>query len=282
MSLKKWFSGFLKREVVAPLDKQVLDAVRSRLTPNAQAIWDEQVSSLGRCQVIPVLGTEVDYWYRSGESPRSYPHYGREERRLATVRFRCDGIEYKARVYLVAGHLFSIVYSKDVRRIRRREDVEILSVQLHSDPMEPATPPTELQVVTDLNSFAPLKGWLADWVAEHGVMKIVFPLNPKEREALLRQRRLRLPADYLELLEQCDGFSSQEHSVLGVASMYEVGIGEEVYWLLAERGGAFIVAKEGDTQPRVYYIHHEDGVPAEEFTSFREALQYLLAQPNLP
>jgi len=185
-------------------------------------------------------------------------------------------------VYLVEGHLFSIEYSKDVRRIRRREDVEILSVQLHSDPMQPATPPPELQVVTDLNSLAPLKGWLADWVAEHGVMEIVSPLNPKEREALLRQRRLRLPADYLELLEQCDGFSSQEHAVLGVASTYEVSIEEEVYWLLAERGGAFIVAKEGDTQPRVYYIHHEDGVPTEEFTSFREALQYLLAQPNLP
>jgi len=148
------------------------------------------------------------------------------------VRFRCDGIEYKARGYLVVGHLFSIKYSKDVRRIRRREDVEILSVQLHSDPIQPATPPPELQVFTDWNSLAPLKRWLADWVAEHGVVEIVFPLNPKEREALLRQRRLRLSPDYLKLLEQCDGFSSQEHTVLGVASMYEVSIEEEVYWHL--------------------------------------------------
>ncbi len=202
MSLKMWFSGFLKREVVASLDKRVLDAARSRLSPDAQAIWDEQVIRLGRCQVIPVLGTEVDYWYRSGEPPRSYPYHEREVRRLAMVRFRCDGIEYKAR--------------------------------------------------------------------------------PKEREALLRQRQLCLPPDYLELLEQCDGFSSQEHTVLGVASMYELSIEEEVYWLLAKRGGTFLVPKEGDTQPRVYCIHHEDGVPNQEFTSFREALDYLLTQPNLP
>jgi len=75
MSLKMWFSGFLKREVVASLDKRVLDAVRSRLSPDAQAIWDEQVIRLERCQVIPVLSTEVDYWYRSGEPPRSYPYH---------------------------------------------------------------------------------------------------------------------------------------------------------------------------------------------------------------
>ena len=282
MSLEMWFSGFLKREVLASLDKRVLDAVRSRLSPDAQAIRDKQVIRLGRCQVIPVLSTEVDYWYRSGEPPRSYPYHEREVRRLAMVRFRCDGIEYKTRGYLVEGHLFSINCSKDVRRIRRREDVEILSGQLHSDRIQPATPPPELQVFTDWNSLAPLKPWLADWVAEHGVVEIVFPLNPKEREALLRQRRLRLPPEYLKLLEQSDGFSSQEHTVLGVASMYEVSIEEEVYWLLAKRGGTFLVAKEGDTQPRVYCIHHEDRVPNEEFTSFREALDYLLAQPNLP
>ncbi len=48
------------------------------------------------------------------------------------------------------------------------------------------------------------------------------------------------------------------------------------------RGGVFIVVREGDEQSRVYYFHHEDGAPSAEFTSFREALQYLIAQPNLP
>jgi hypothetical protein len=42
------------------------------------------------------------------------------------------------------------------------------------------------------------------------------------------------------------------------------------------------VAREGDQQPRVYYFHHEDEAPSAEFNSFREALQYLIAQPNLP
>lgn len=280
MSLKEWLSGLLKREVVAPLDRQVLNTVRSQLSPEAQVIWDEQVSKLGRCQII--LGTEVEYWYRRGESPRSYPHYEREERRLATVCFRCDGVDYKARVYLVEGRLFSIHYSNDVRRIRQREDVDVLSVQMHSDPMQATTPPPEQQAVTDVGSFRLFKGWVAEWVDRYGILEILTPISTEERESLLSQRRLRLPTDYLELLEQCDGFSSSECSVFGVTSMYEVGIGEEVYWLLAERGGAFIVAKEGDSQPRVYYIHHEYREPTAEFTSFREALEYLLAQSRLP
>lgn len=281
MGLKEWVMGIFRRGVIAPLDKRVLDAVRSQLTPDAQAIWDGQMSTIADCTFT--LGTSVQYYWSPPLEPSArYPHYPEEERRLATVRFRCDGIDYTARVYLVEGHLFGIEYSKDVRRIRRREDVEILSVQLHSDPMQPAPRPREPQAVTDLSAFPPLRGWLADWVAAHGVVEITTPLNPRERERLLRPRRLHLPADYLELLEQCDGFASHEHSVFGATSMYEVGIGEEVYWLLAERGGAFIVAKEGDTEPRVYYIHHEEGMPTAEFTSFREALEYLLAQSHLP
>jgi len=43
-----------------------------------------------------------------------------------------------------------------------------------------------------------------------------------------------------------------------------------------------LAAAEGDTQPRVYYFHHEEGKPTAEFGSFREALVYLLAQPHLP
>lgn len=280
MSLKEWLSGLLKRKVVAPLDRRVLNTVRSQLSPEAQAIWDEQVGKLGRCQII--LGTDVEYWFRRGESPRSYPHYEREERRLATVCFRCDGVDYKARVYLVDGHLFSINYSKDVRRIRQREDVDVLSVQIHSDPMQATTPPSEQQAVSGLGSFRLFRGWVAEWVERYGILEILTPVGREERESLLSQRRLRLPADYLELLEQCDGLVSSEYSVFGVTSMYEVGIGEEVYWLLAEHGGAFIVAKEGDSRPRVYYIHHEFGEPTSEFTSFREALEYLLAQPHLP
>jgi hypothetical protein len=65
--------------------------------------------------------------------------------------------------------------------------------------------------------------------------------------------------------------------------MWQVEVTDTRWWVLAERAGAvFIVAREGDQQPRVYYFHHEDEAPSAEFNSFREALQYLIAQPNLP
>ncbi len=64
--------------------------------------------------------------------------------------------------------------------------------------------------------------------------------------------------------------------------MWQVEVTDTRWWVLAGRGGGFIVAREGDERPRVYYFHHEEGAPSAEFTSFRAALQYLIALPNLP
>ncbi|MCL6475227.1 MAG: SMI1/KNR4 family protein [Firmicutes bacterium] len=282
MSLKAWLSTVFRREVIAPLDKQILDEVRKHLSPEAQAIWDEQLRVLRRCQLI--LGTEADYYPASPDEPTvRFPHHPEEERRLAVVRFECRNTVYQARIHLVDGRFFSITYSRDVRRIRKRHDVEVkvLSVELLSDPMRPDAPVSP-EVVSAPGLFPVMSGWLADWISQHPVLEMAYPMDAPERERWLNRRRLLLPDDYHELLKQCDGFITGDVDVFGISSMYEVNFGEAIYWVLAGRGGGFIVAREGDEQPRVYYFHHEDGTPSAEFTSFREALQYLIAQPNLP
>ena len=282
MSLKTWITTLFRREVIAPLDKQILDAVRKHLSPEAQAIWDEQLRVLRRCQFF--LGTEANYYPASPDEPTiRFPHHPGEERRLAVVRFECHSTVYQARVYLVNGRLFSIEYSRDVRRIRNRRDVEVrvLSVELLSEPMYPDSPVSP-RVVSDPSLFPVMGGWLADWISQHPVLEMAYPMDATERERWLHRRQLLLPDDYHELLKQCDGFTTGDVDVFGISSMYEVNFGEAIYWVLAGRGGGFIVAREGDERPRVYYFHHEEGAPSAEFTSFREALQYLIARPNLP
>jgi hypothetical protein len=282
MSLKTWITTLFRREVIAPLDKQILDAVRARLAPEAQAIWDEQLRTFRRSQLI--LGTEVNYYPASPDEPTMrFPHHPQEDRRLAVVRFEWHNTVFRAIIYLANGCLFSIHYSRDVRRIRKRCDVEIkiLSVELLSDPMHPDSPVSP-EIVSDPSLLPAISGWLAEWIAQHPVLEMAYPMDANERERWLTRRRLLLPDDYHELLKQCDGFTTGDVDVFGISSMYDVHVGEHIYWVLAGRGGGFIVAREGDQQPRVYYFHHEDEAPSAEFTSFREALQYLIARPNLP
>lgn len=280
MSIERWLP-WLRRHPLAPLDRVILGAVRRSLTPEAQTIWDRQIDAITRSYCI--LGKEVNYYTNPHTAVPRFPHTAQEVRRLATVSFEYTGTLYKARIYLVEGRLFSIEFSRDIRHIRKRQDIDVLSVDLHCDPMLSSLPIPRPEVVEKAQIRSRLRGWLAEWAERHTVNQVLEPVPPTDRELVLRQRRLEnLPQDYKYLLEQCDGFVGADYTVFGVSNMYEVGVGEEVYWVLAERGGGFIVAREGDTNEQIYFLHHEDDIPSRFFGSFYDALTYLVAHRDLP
>lgn len=280
MSINRWFR-WLKRVPVAPLEQAILDAVRQRLSPEAQAIWTQQVAAIAHAYCN--LGKEVNYYYASNFSVPQFPHTEREERRVATVHFEYANTPYKARIYLVEGHLFSIVFDRDIRSIRKQPAIRVLSVELHTDPMQASLPIPKPDAIEGSVAQLRFEGWLAEWTRRHPVHQALSALPQEVWNRLLEQRRLlHLPPDYKELLGQCDGFSGADYTVFGASDMYAAGLGADVYWVLAERGGGFVVAREGDAEAQVYFTHHEEEVPSRAFGSFQAALEYLLQRSDLP
>lgn len=144
---------------------------------------------------------------------------------------------------------------------------------------EPAPPQATDSEPLEKLSFT---GWLAEWAEQHPI-EGTPPLPEAARQQLLAERGLHhLPQDYRELLAQCDGCLGSDYTVLGVEGMYDVSLNDVVYWILAERGGGFIVAPEGDSEARVYFIHHEEETPSHAFGSFQAALAYMLSRRDLP
>lgn len=269
----------LRRDPVAPLERAILDNVRQHLSPEAQAIWDQQISAIVLSQCI--LGREVNYYIGRHTSVPEFPHIEQEVNRLATVSFEYGSVAYKARVYLVNGRVFSIEFNRDVRSVRKRRDIRVISVTLHTNPMQlsPRIPQPESIALAQVQP----KGWLAEWIEHYPIDIMLAAVSPEERKQALQHRGLQnLPEDYKELLEQCDGFAGGDYTVFGVSGMYEVSLGEDVYWVLAERGGGFLMAHEGDCEARVYFVHHEEAAPSQVFCTFRGALEYLLCRPDLP
>lgn len=278
--MRRWLS-WLRSDPITPLEKAILDAVRQHLSTEAQAVWDQQREAIGYSQCV--LGKEVNYYLVPDASVQRFPHAEHEVRRIATVRFERDGVPYKARVYLVEGRLFSIEFDRDIRRLRKQQSIRVVSVDLHADPMQASAPVPQPEVVEGALARSQFRGWLAKWAERHPIEQVLETIPSTDREQLLQRRRLQnLPQDYKELLEECDGFVGADYTVLGVSDMYEIALGDEIYWVLAERGGGFVVAREGDNETRVYFVHHEEGAPSQVFRAFREALEYLLGRQDLP
>lgn len=104
---------------LSDLEKLVLDAVRSRLTPDLAQVWDRQVQAINKVQRLPE-GVEVNF-YRMLKGRATFDeglafHNKTTELLLATVRVSCREVssELVARVWCVKGFLFSIEYSGGV------------------------------------------------------------------------------------------------------------------------------------------------------------------------
>ncbi|WP_312316901.1 hypothetical protein [Stenotrophomonas sp.] len=113
--MMKFISDLLSRKRrLSRLELLILDAVRARLGPKMQPLWDKQVASINRVERLPE-GVEVDFFrIRGGEayldSEIAFPNRT-EELHLAAVAVSTMGNILKVDVWVIGGYLFCIEYS---------------------------------------------------------------------------------------------------------------------------------------------------------------------------
>lgn len=262
------------RPVFTPLERQILSAVQGELQGEAASIFARQVESVNLVQRHGG-SREVNCYHMEGRRPRPdpglrFPDRARE-REMAEVRFRAGGKSWRATLILVEGFFFSIVFDRPAEAVQEQEP-EITAVKVLHDPMTPAAPLAARPMAGEPR----FSGWLAEWAARHELAEVLEPLPPGTREQRIAEIPAKLPADYLALTEQTDGFVIGDCKVFGLAAVYGISLDED-YHVIAEIDGRGVLAVEAGPRGRVFFLDYDEGVPRIELPGFREGMETCLA-----
>ena len=264
------------RPLLMPLEKKLLQEFGARLEPNARELLQRQISQINLIQrhsnskqvCFYSIRSGIPYWDPTAIFPaRSL------ELRLATLRFRVPGnvAVWCVDVILVEGHLFSLVFEPSPKGIAKREDIEVEHMILHQDPMQRVR-----EAVTQRVEAGELRlvGWLEDCRRRFELAEVYLPLPEEERSRLTALIRARLPDEYTQLVEQCEGLAVDGCVVFGLSQVYEVTLDKANYYLLAdiEGHGALAVRSYSDDE-LIYYLDYDGAEPRVSGRSFRAAME---------
>lgn len=225
--------------IFTPLERALLSELTARLRPDAADLFARQLQGINLIQRHANSREVCCYSMKHGtvhhDPTLQFANQDRELR-LATIVFSCMNSErhWTAKFFVVQGYFFSIVFDGDPKMIHECDTPNIEQLQIHYDPMQVSAHVAE-------SKRASTHPDLPDWInilSERGpISNINKPLSMKQRESFIHQLNTRFPADYLELVEQCDGLTVGVWSILGLSEVYEVHLPDSDYIALAELHG---------------------------------------------
>src|SRR5262249_23841078 len=172
-----------------------------------------------------------------------------------------------------AGFFFTIVFEPRAPRRRARGPALIDRVKTHIDPMKweaEVTPPPE---PADPRQFS---GWLRGWAERYPVSNATRPLSAEQRKKRLQNLSTQLPADYLELVSQCEGLTVNGCAILGLSEVYVVHLDDGDYYVLADFGGEGCLAvRSVSVDGTVYHFSYDGPGAINAGSSFRQAVEDL-------
>ena len=121
--------GASSKSPFTSLERRLLEELTQHLSPDACRLFSAQ---LERINLVRRIGREVCYWPRV----RGKVHHAPEIRfpnhtcqlKLAAIKFRLIPSQdvWKAEIFLVKGHFFSLVFSPRTPCAKTHEDVEVV------------------------------------------------------------------------------------------------------------------------------------------------------------
>lgn len=278
------FKVLRRRSRFASLERALLQALPAYLPEEARIILVQQIEAVNFVYRDRESG-EVNLYFSKKNPPPRFPNQ-RLEARWCTVYYRIPSkIDLlKVRLYLVNGHLFTLAFGKIYRQVASESEIHIEQVVFHIDVMQPVSeslpfPVREEKVASSLDH---LPRWCIDLGRQWHIEQVSAPLLPEEFQHRLQEIETTLPADYLEIVQVCEGFRVADAVVRGLTNVQVVHLPSGAYYILAERGGGYLGVQEGQKNGQVYYLHHEYSEPLAHFPTFAEALEYLLRRSDLP
>ena len=254
-----------------PLEKTLLSALESRLGPTAGDLLRKQIEEVELIQRHSDY-REVCCYAKRRDPSLTFPARAAEIK-FATIELRIpeQSTRWRADFHLVNGHFFSIDFTPTPKAIRTRTDIEIESAEILHDPMKTRPDVGSQRVeLTELH----LAGWLRDWAERYTLRELYQPLIATERDRRIAEIGVTLPADYLEVTSQCEGFKVNDCGIFGLSRVYEVVLPDWNYYLLAEIDGEGAVGvRAHSTDGILYYLDYGGESPARLKGSFHEVME---------
>lgn len=260
-----------------PLELDIINAVKARLTTDAAARLQQQVNAINKVQRL-AKGKEVNlYSMRRGravfDDALRFPADA-DEALLATVSLRHPEREavLKSELWLAKGRLFSLLFSRppgeffghfDARAIRPT----VADVSVHLDPLKPPLPTQPVDPST-------LRGWVKAWFESGLIGNLSVPLPEEQRTEKLASLDTVLPVDYIELVSQTEGATVGSSIVVhGLTSIRKVVSSEDNDYVLAEDNASstLLTVREGNNDTELSFLH-PDHPPLKAGNSFAKAV----------
>ena len=274
MRVRFWFRS--KNELY-PFEIRVVEAIKSRLKPNAAVLLQRQVDCINEVQRL-TQGKEINLYRVAHGKPAfddtlRFP--GAEgEMLLATVHLADPNgtATLKAEGWLANGRLFSLLFDKPPKRFFAGQDLqkarpEVASVILWADPMLGPEKATEAPADAPLTS-----GWPRDYLLTFRFADPRAPVVGPRRAAMIARVNSQLPHEYLELTEQVDGARSGDCVIHGLAGIRKVSTLGDAYYILAETQSRGLAVKEEDQSGQLYSLSYDSGDIVSLSRSFKAAL----------
>ncbi len=265
------------RNQLYPFEACVIEAIKSRLDPEAATRLQAQIDSINKVQRL-TDGKEVNL-YRVAHGKPAFDdclRFPQEEAEalLGTVHLTNPGspVTLKAEAWLVNGRLFSLVFDKPPKRFLAGHALDavrpaVADVTVWMDPMRER--PKGDEVLVDP---ATLSSWPQELFATCQLTDPRAPLAGTRRAALIAQIDAELPPDYLEFIEQMDGARARECKIHGLASVPKVALADDNFYILAEDDGGALAVKDGSRDGELYKLSYERDDVQKVNRSFRIAL----------
>jgi len=228
MRVFDWFRQICSGGALRSWEREVLSAVSRSVSVDARRIFDCQIKQITSIQRY-AAGREVNLYRKPGSRPFSFSEEQplfplMNEALLGKIELMGSEVDerMKAEVWLVNGHVFSLVLNRPVEKRLFRNGVRIEKVQILCDPM------------------------------------VVLP--EKRRNEILSPIDATLPQEYLTLVSDGKGIVINEWVIHEVSRIRKICQEDGDYYLLADRSdmGA-IGVKEGDSSGLLYYLDYGYG-----------------------
>lgn len=268
----RFYTGMVQSSTkFSPLEIALLRELQTQLRTDAADLLARQLQRVNLVQ-RHANGREVCcYSLERGAVSRDprlqFPADGLEVQ-LATITFSCPSSErnWVAKFFLVQGFFFSILFDAPPGEILRCDAPRIERVQINCDPMQEGTLGADARRVA-------VNPQLPSWISQvsNSISEVYEPLNNDSRNRLLQQLDVKLPEDYIELIERCDGLTVGDWTVLGLTQIYAIHQPQGDYYLLAELHG-FGVLTVDPRDGLLYYFSYDESDPLPVGKQFSQAL----------
>ncbi|HQR44883.1 MAG TPA: hypothetical protein PLB02_09135 [Thermoanaerobaculia bacterium] len=191
------------------------------------------------------------------------------EATLGALFFRVAGVsqDWSVTFNMVEGYLFSLDFDPSPRAIWDRDTIECKGVRLGVSPLAPSSD----EPVAEPMPVHELQGWPKELADRYEIRDVDKALPEPVRRRKLAELDIRLPHDYEQLLEVCDGLRVDSVSVLGLREAYTVNRRQGRFVVIADFGGEAALGVDHRGALFVLPFHEEKAMAAGD--SLRAAIE---------